>query len=130
MPQYLVAFEVRSDNGLSTYRGSLVEEMDGITEESLTLKAQSLGSDFLGNCHITNVIKLDGQDQTREWSKGIDLMTCGMRLPPVDSPLLIEVAPGVLAKASRPAHAESKDDTLTFTLEGGTFLGRPRWTHA
>lgn len=52
-------------------------------------------------------------------------------LPPVDSPLLIEIAPGVLVLASRPAHAEQKGDDLRFDLpSGGRVVGRFRWTHA
>lgn len=52
-------------------------------------------------------------------------------LPPVDSPLLIEIAPGVLVLASRPAHAEQKGDDLRFDLpSGGHVVGRFRWTHA
>lgn len=51
-------------------------------------------------------------------------------LPPVDSPLLIEIAPGVLVLASRPAHAEQKGDDLRFDLpSGGHVVGRFRWTH-
>lgn len=58
------------------------------------------------------------------------LNECSVVLPPVDSPLLIEIAPGVLLKASRPAHAEARGDQLVFNLEThGQFVGRPRWTH-
>lgn len=52
-------------------------------------------------------------------------------LPPVDSPLLIEIAPGVLLKATRPAHVEDKHAELRFDLDaGGYAVGRFRWTHA
>lgn len=58
------------------------------------------------------------------------LNECSVVMPPVDSPLLIEIAPGVLLKASRDAHAESRNDLLRFRLEhGGFFTGRPKWTH-
>lgn len=57
------------------------------------------------------------------------LNECSVVLPPVDSPLLIEIAPGVLVRATRPAHAETRDDYLRFDLEHGWFTGRPRWTH-
>lgn len=59
------------------------------------------------------------------------LNECSVVLPPVDSPLLIEIAPGVLLPAKRDEHAESRNDLLRFRLEhGGFFTGRPRWTHA
>lgn len=60
----------------------------------------------------------------------IQLNECGTILPPVDSPLLIEVAPGVLLRAIRPEYAEHKGDQLFFNLQdGGRYIGRPRWTH-
>lgn len=60
----------------------------------------------------------------------LQLNECGTVLPPVDSPLLIEIAPGVLLKALRPEYAEHKGDQLLFNLEnGGRYIGRPRWTH-
>jgi len=58
------------------------------------------------------------------------LNECAVVLPPVDSPLLIEITPGVLLRAKRPAHAEQREDLLLFDLEaGGMYIGRPRWTH-
>ena len=58
------------------------------------------------------------------------LNECSVVLPPVDSPLLIELAPGVLLRAKRPAHAEQREDLLLFDMTtGGMFIGRPRWTH-
>lgn len=61
----------------------------------------------------------------------IHLNECSVTMPPVDSPLLIEIAPGVLLKATRDQHAESRNDLLRFRMEqGGFFVGRPRWTHA
>ncbi len=61
----------------------------------------------------------------------IQLNDCGTVLPPVESRLVIEIAPGVLLKAMRNTHAASRDDKLEFHLEaGGTYIGRPRWTHA
>lgn len=60
----------------------------------------------------------------------LQLNECGTILPPVDSPLLIEVAPGVLLRAIRPEYAEHKGDQLFFNLQdGGRYIGRPRWTH-
>lgn len=60
----------------------------------------------------------------------VHLNDCSVVMPPVDSPLLIEVAPGVLLRASRDAHAESRNDLLRFRLDhGGFYTGRPRWTH-
>lgn len=58
------------------------------------------------------------------------LNECSVVLPPVDSPLLIEIAPGMLLKAKRPAHAEQREDLLLFDLDvGGMYIGRPKWTH-
>ena len=60
------------------------------------------------------------------------LNECAVVLPPVGSPLLIEIAPGVLVRASRPSHAPTRDDYLRFDIEGNTdgwYVGRPRWTH-
>ena len=58
------------------------------------------------------------------------LNECSVVLPPVDSPLLIEIAPGMLLRAKRPAHAEQREDLLLFDLDtGGMFIGRPPWTH-
>lgn len=60
----------------------------------------------------------------------IQLNECSVIMPPVDSPIMIEIAPGVLLRASRPAHAEARGDQLVFNLEtSGQFVGRPRWTH-
>lgn len=65
-----------------------------------------------------------------ELNAAIQLNECSVIMPPVDSPILIEIAPGVLLKASRPAHAEARGDQLVFNLEThGQFVGRPRWTH-
>lgn len=63
-------------------------------------------------------------------NSAVHLNECSVVLPPVDSPLLIEIAPGVLLRATRPAHAESKLSQLAFDLENGRYYGRPRWTHA
>lgn len=60
------------------------------------------------------------------------LNECSVVLPPVDSPLLIELAPGVLVRATRPSHAQTRDDYLRFDIMNGTdgwYIGRPRWTH-
>lgn len=58
------------------------------------------------------------------------LNDCGTVLPPVNSPLWIEVAPNILLRASRPAHVPQRKDLLLFDLaEGGMYIGRPRWTH-
>lgn len=58
------------------------------------------------------------------------LNECAVVLPPVDSPLLIELAPGVLLKATREEYAQTRNDLLKFKMEhGGWFTGRPRWTH-
>lgn len=52
-------------------------------------------------------------------------------LPPVDSPLLIEIVPGVLLRARRPTHVNDKHAELRFDLDaGGYAVGRFRWTHA
>lgn len=51
-------------------------------------------------------------------------------MPPVGSPLIIEIQPGVLIKASRLKHAEHKDAQLQYDLEGGGYVvGRFPWTH-
>lgn len=74
-----------------------------------------------------------GADVRKCWAavaEDIQLNTCDRIMPPVDSPLLIEVAPGVLLKASRLTHAERRDDLLVFELgDGFQYTGRPRWTH-
>lgn len=63
-------------------------------------------------------------------NEAVQLNECSVIMPPVDSPIMIEIAPGVLLKASRPAHAEARGDQLVFNLEThGQFVGRPRWTH-
>lgn len=65
----------------------------------------------------------------------VHLNDCSVVMPPVDSPLLIEIAPGVLVRAQRPVHAASRDDHLRFEVLDnngwvtGEFIGRPRWTH-
>lgn len=60
----------------------------------------------------------------------VQLNECAVILPPVDSPILVEIAPGVLLRALRPVHAENRGDQLLFNLQnGGQFIGRPRWTH-
>lgn len=62
--------------------------------------------------------------------EAVQLNECSVIMPPVDSPLLIELAPGVLLRATRPAHAANRKDPLLFNLEhGGSYLGQPRWTH-
>lgn len=51
-------------------------------------------------------------------------------MPPVGSPLIIEIQPGVLIKATRLKHAEQKDAELRYDLEGGGYVvGRFPWTH-
>lgn len=53
-------------------------------------------------------------------------------LPPVDCPLLIEVAPGVFKKALRETYVKrkNKEGSLIFRLEDGTEIeGRFRWTY-
>ena len=60
----------------------------------------------------------------------VQLNECGTVLPPVDSPLVIEIQPGVMVGASRISHVERRGDQLVFDLaHGGQFVGRPRWTH-
>lgn len=60
----------------------------------------------------------------------IQLNECSTILPPVDSPLLIEVAPGVLLRAVRMTFVERRGDNMHFELDaGGMYVGRPRWTH-
>lgn len=57
-------------------------------------------------------------------------LNSGCMLPPVSCPLLIELEPGVLVRASRPTFAESKGDQLVYETEHGlTIIGRPRWTY-
>lgn len=60
----------------------------------------------------------------------IQLNDCGTVLPPVDSPLVIEVAPGVLLQAMRHSHIQKRNAEMVFDLlHGGQYVGRPRWTH-
>ena len=51
-------------------------------------------------------------------------------LPPVDCPLLIEVATGLLVPALRPAFVEHRGNDLTYRLSDGTeIIGQFRWTY-
>jgi len=51
-------------------------------------------------------------------------------LPPVDCPLLIEVAPGEVKRAHRTAFIASTERTMTYqTTEGEQLSGRFRWTY-
>ncbi|MDX0622873.1 hypothetical protein GOD54_23525 [Sinorhizobium medicae] len=60
----------------------------------------------------------------------LQLNECAVVLPPVDSPLLIEIKPCMILRAIRPEFAEHRGDQLLFNLEGGgQYIGRPRWTH-
>lgn len=74
-----------------------------------------------------------GRPIAEEWAKTeqLQLNDCSVILPPVDSPLLIELMPGVILRAIRPEFAEHRGDQLLFNLEGGNgqYIGRPRWTH-
>lgn len=64
------------------------------------------------------------------WTSDELKLNSGCMLPPVSCPLLIELEPGVLVRASRPTFAESKGDQLVFETEHGlTVIGRPRWTY-
>ena len=52
-------------------------------------------------------------------------------MPPVRSPLLIEIEPGVVVPATRTEHVAAKGDALQYVLpSGGVLIGRFRWTHA
>lgn len=76
---------------------------------------------------LDQALRLAREQRSRQT---VQLNECSTVLPPVDSPLIIEIAPGVLMKASRPAHVERKNGQLAFDLfEGGQYIGRPRWTH-
>lgn len=74
-----------------------------------------------------------GADIARLWrpaEEDVQLNTCEKIMPPVDSPLLIEVAPGVLLRAIRKVHVEPRSAPMMFELDaGGLYTGRPRWTH-
>lgn len=51
-------------------------------------------------------------------------------LPPVDCPLLIEVAPGEMKRAHRTAFIASTERTMTYqTTDGEQLSGRFRWTY-
>ena len=51
-------------------------------------------------------------------------------LPPVDCPLLIEVAPGRLVKAERTGHVASRGNEMEYRVsDGNVIMGRLRWTY-
>lgn len=51
-------------------------------------------------------------------------------LPPVDCPLLIELAPGKLVKAERTGHVESRSHDMQYRVSDGNLItGKFRWTY-
>lgn len=130
MPQYLIHFMHKTETLHTTYRA--LHELPALTEATLlgTEKALTERVGRGGYVEILAVTRMDDTPVPRPWSSTLQLNGCSVVMPPVESPLLIEVAPGVIAHATRSAHAENRDDALHFNLECGTFIGRPRWTHA
>lgn len=51
-------------------------------------------------------------------------------LPPVDCPLLIELAPGKLVRAERTGHVESRSHDMQYRVSDGNVIsGKFRWTY-
>lgn len=57
-------------------------------------------------------------------------LNAASNLPPVECPLLVEIAPGRLVRAERPSMLASRGDDLTYTLvDGNVIHGKLRWTY-
>ena len=138
MRQYLVhAYGVNPGQAIPfPFNGVIHLEDHEVFDAATLVTSQQLLSEQNGGIEVKIVafqaLEQRNVDRPRDWLSptGVQLNECGTILPPVDSPLLIEITPGVLVRALRPEHAEHKGDQLTFNLEsGGKFTGRPAWTH-
>lgn len=133
MPKYLLSLLVKEER-LHTIERIRMDFPLGLTDQALDQAEKSLLNRFPCARHveITAASRVDeGPVPTGQRLPTPHLNECGTILPPVDSPLLIEIAPGVLLNASRPAHVPQRDDQLMFDLDaGGMYIGRPLWTHA
>lgn len=102
--------------------------------EQEALRAQNKNGTIATACMVTSFQMLEMKWRFSFETPAADeihLNECDVILPPVDSPLLIELAPDILLPATREAHAEKREDLLVFNLDsGGWYTGRPRWTHA
>jgi len=136
MRQYLVhAYGVQPGQAIPfPFNGVIHLEANEVFDAATLVDAEEKLREQSG-CAEVKIVSfqlLESRDDTPTCSAMVDLQLndCGTVLPPVDSPLLIQIAPGVLLRAIRPEHAEHKGDQLTFNLEsGGKFIGRPAWTH-
>lgn len=123
MPSYLVTFY-----GNTAAIGRAFVQMDGVTEANLKSAEASLSTSHDQKCRITGAVQLDEDAQPYV---GLHLNCIdSSAMPPVDSPLIIEIQPGMLVNAKRTAHAAAKGDDLVYELQhGGLAIGRFRWTH-
>lgn len=139
MRQYLVGGFIRYPGETFPLKGVAVLEDDEVMDAQTLAKVEAilLGESNLSGGGATRVAITTFQPfETKVPAAAppeepIHLNECSVILPPVDSPLLIEIAPGVLLRATRDEHAQRRNDLLRFKLQdGGFFVGRPRWTHA
>jgi len=76
-----------------------------------------------------NALILQQQARIAELEGGVHLNNPG-DLPPVNCPLLIEIAPGRLVRAERPSMVERRGNDLTYRLSDGNEIhGQLRWTY-
>lgn len=136
MRQYLVhAYGVQPGQAIPfPFNGVIHLEDHEIFDAATLVTSQQLLSEQNGDIEVKIVgfqpLESQGRWVVHQDPEDVQLNDCSTILPPVDSPLLIELKPGVLLRAIRPEHAEHKGDQLTFNLEtGGKYIGRPRWTH-
>lgn len=136
MRHYLVhAIGASPQTGLTPFNGVIHLEDHEVFDAATVITSQNLLSEQNGGVEvkIMGFQLLESRDGTLTCTaaSGLQLNDCGTVLPPVDSPLLIQIAEDVpLLRAYRPVYAEHKGDQLEFNLEGGgKFIGRPLWTH-
>jgi hypothetical protein len=134
MRQYLVGGFVQYAGTSRPIKGTALLEDDEVMDaqtlakvEALLLRENNSTGTIATRVAITTFQPFEEQGS---WEEEIHLNECSVILPPVDSPLLIEVAPGVVRRATRVKHAQQRDDSLEFFFEDGArYIGRPRWTH-
>lgn len=57
-------------------------------------------------------------------------LNAASNLPPVECPLLVEIAPGRLVRAERPSMLASRGDDMAYVLTDGNVIhGKLRWTY-
>lgn len=135
MRHYLVhAIGASPQTGLTPFNGVIHLEDHEVFDAATVITSQNLLSEQNGGVEVKimgfQLLETRQEQLDCRAMADVQLNDCGTILPPVDSPLLIEVAPGVLLRAIRPEYAEHKGDQLFFNLQdGGRYIGRPRWTH-